>query len=62
MRWIKKWLGILSPLEKKKKIVLELHKDAFLMQRNGNLRKAGELLKKAKDIEDEIVQEESTND
>ena len=54
MRWIKHWMGIKSPLEKKKKLIEKLRYDAFLLQRNGNLRKAGELLKRAEDLEGEL--------
>ncbi len=60
LEWIKKVLGVMSPLEKKRRLVLELQKDAFLFQRNGNLRKAGELLTEAKALEDEIAREENS--
>ncbi len=55
MKWIKRLLGLSTPLEKKKRELSSLRHEAFYATRNGNLRKAGELSKKAELLEDEIV-------
>lgn len=56
MRWLKAWLGLGTPLEKKKRELSSLRHEAFYATRNGNLRKAGELSKKAEMLEDEIME------
>jgi hypothetical protein len=56
MRWIKRLLGISTPLEKKKNKLTSLHRDAMLSQRNGNLREYAEIIKKAQALEDEIME------
>ena len=56
MQWLKKLLGLNTPLEKKKIELSSLRHQAFYATRNGNLRKAGELSKRAEEIEDEIVE------
>jgi hypothetical protein len=56
MKWIKRLLGLSTPLEKKKRQLSALRREAFCATRNGNLRKAGDLSKKAVLLEDEIVE------
>lgn len=56
MKWIKRLLGLSTPLEKKKRKLLGLRHEAFYATRNGNLRKAGELSKQAELLEDEIME------
>ena len=56
MKWIKRFFGLDTPLEKKKKQLSELRSQAFLAQRNGDLRKYGALSKQAEDLEDQIVE------
>jgi len=56
MKWIKRLLGLNTPLEKKKKELSSLQHEAFYATRNGDLRKASELSKKAELLEDEIVE------
>ena len=56
MRWIKKWLGLASPLEKKKKEISSMRTQAMLAQRNGDLRKYASLTHKIEALEDEIVE------
>jgi hypothetical protein len=56
MKWIKRLLGLSTPLEKKKKQLSSLRHEAFYATRNGNLRKAGELSKEAELLEDEILE------
>jgi hypothetical protein len=56
MKWIKRLLGLSTPLEKKKKELSSLRHEAFYATRNGNLRKAGELTKKAELLEDEVME------
>ena len=55
MRWLKHWLGLTTPLEKKKKRLSALRHEAFYAVRDGDLRKAGRLGEKAEELEDEIV-------
>ena len=54
--WIKNLLGLNTPIEKKKIELSSIRHQAFYATRNGNLRKAGELSKRAEEIEDEIVE------
>ena len=56
MKWIKRVLGLSTPLERKKSELSSLRHEAFYATRDGNLRKAGELSKKAEQLEDEIVE------
>ena len=56
MKWLKRMLGLSTPLEKKKRELSSLRHEAFYATRNGNLRKAGTLTKKAELIEDEIME------
>lgn len=48
MRWIKSWLGLSTPLEKKKKELSSIRHEALLSQRNGDLRKYAKLSKKSR--------------
>ena len=56
MKWLRRLLGLDTPLEKKKRELSSLRHEAFYATRNGNLRKAGALTKKAELIEDEIME------
>tara|TARA_R110001583_G_scaffold99420_6_gene244779 strand:- start:645 stop:833 length:189 start_codon:yes stop_codon:yes gene_type:complete len=56
MKWLRRLLGLSTPLEKKKRQLSSLRHEAFYATRDGNLRKAGELSKKAEVLEDEIVE------
>jgi hypothetical protein len=56
MKWIKRLLGLSTPLEKKKRELSSLRHEAFYAMRDGNLRKVSELSKKAELLEDEIVE------
>ena len=56
MKWIKRLLGLSTPLEKKKRELSPLRHEAFCATRDGNLRKAGALSKRAELLEDEIVE------
>ena len=56
MQWFKDLIGITTPLEKRKRQLSSLRHEAFYATRNGDLRKAGELSKKAEQLEDEIVE------
>ena len=56
MKWLKRLLGLSTPLEKKKIELSSLRHEAFYATRNGDLRKAGALSKKAEQLEDEIVE------
>jgi hypothetical protein len=56
MKWIKRLLGLSTPLERKKQKLSSLRHEAFYATRDGNLRKVGELTKKAELLEDEIVE------
>lgn len=57
MEWLKKILGILTPIEKKKKQLSIVLEKAFKAQRNGDLKNAGILQKEAAEIENEILEE-----
>jgi len=56
MKWIKRLLGLSTPLEKKKRELSSLRHEAFYATRDGDLRRAGELSRKAESLEDEIVE------
>tara|TARA_R110001583_G_scaffold14285_1_gene60073 strand:- start:4006 stop:4188 length:183 start_codon:yes stop_codon:yes gene_type:complete len=56
MKWLRKLLGINTPLEKKKKALSNLRVQAVMAQRNGDLKRYAALSKKAEGIEDEIVE------
>ena len=56
MKWVKRLLGLSTPLEKKKRQLSALRHEAFYATRDGDLRKAGDLSKKAEQLEDEIVE------
>jgi hypothetical protein len=56
MKWIKRLLGLSTPLEKKKQKLSAVRHEAFYATRNGDLRKAGSLAKKAELLEDEILE------
>jgi hypothetical protein len=55
MKWLKRLLGLSTPLEKKKRELSSLRHEAFYAIRDGDLRKASGLSKKAEQLEDEIV-------
>lgn len=55
MKWIKRMLGILDPLERKKAELADLQEKAFNAQRNGDLRLAGKYLLEADRLENEIL-------
>ena len=61
MKWIKKLLGISTPLEKKRKRLAALHKSAMVAQRNGDLRKYASIIKQAEVLEDEIIEMANEN-
>lgn len=54
MKWIRKLFGIQTPLEKKKKEYEDVMNKVFTAQRNGDLSKAGEYLKIAEALEEQI--------
>jgi hypothetical protein len=56
MRWIKRLLGLSTPLEKKRKRLAALHKSAMMAQRNGDLRKYASIIKETEVLEDEIIE------
>ena len=56
MKWLRRLLGLSTPLEKKKRQLSSLRHEAFYAIRDGDLRKAGKLSKKAEVLEDEIVE------
>lgn len=56
MRWLKNWLGLTSPLEKKKKELSSMRTQAMHAQRNGDLRTYASLTHKIEALEDEIVE------
>lgn len=60
MMWIKNLFGLASPLEKKKKKLANIRKEAMMAQRNGDLRKYAVLINLAESIEDSII--EMSND
>ena len=61
MKWVKRLLGLSTPLEKKKRQLSSLHHEALCATRDGDLRRARELSKKAELLEDEIVEVLSEN-
>lgn len=56
MKWLKKLLGLSTPLEKKKKKLTMLWSEAMICQRNGDLRKYASIVKQVEILEDEIVE------
>ena len=56
MNWIKKLLGIKSPIEKKMAQLSKLQEQGFLAQRNGDLRLAGKYYLEAELLETEIAE------
>lgn len=56
MKWIKRLLGLNTPLEKKKKELSNLRVRAVMAQGNGDLKRYVALSKKAEHVEDEIVE------
>ena len=56
MKWIKRLLGLSTPLEKKKKELSNLRVRAIMAQRNGDLKRYAAISKKAEGVEDEIVE------
>ena len=56
MKWIKRLLGLNTPLEKKQKQLSVVLHSAMLAQRNGDLRTYADLTKEAEAIEDEILE------
>ena len=54
MKWIKKLLGIKSPIEKMKAKLAKLLEAGYLAQRNGNLRLSGKYYHEAEMLETEI--------
>jgi len=57
VKWIKRLLGLSTHLENKKSKLSSLRHEAFYAIRDGDLRKASRLSKKADQLEDEIVEE-----
>ena len=56
MRWLKSWLGLSTPLEKKKKELSNIRVRAIMAQRDGDLRRYATLSKKIEALEDDIVE------
>ena len=56
MRWLKSWLGLSTPLEKKKKELSNIRVRAVMAQRDGDLRRYAALSKEAEELEDEIIE------
>ena len=56
MKWVKRLLGLSTPLEKKKRLLSSVRREAYIARRKGNLRKAAALSKKAELLEDEIIE------
>ena len=56
MEWLRRLLGLSTPLEKKKRELSSLRHEAFYATRDGDLRKSRELSKKAELLEDEILE------
>ena len=56
MRWLKRWLGLTTPLDKKKKELSSIRVVAMMAQRDGDLRKFATLSKKIEALEDDIVE------
>jgi len=61
MKWLRRLLGLSTPLETKRMQLSSLRYEAFYATRDGDLRKARELSKKAEQLEDEIVEMISEN-
>lgn len=55
MRWLMNWLGLASPLRKKRKELSNVRVQALRAQRNGDIRGYSKLAKKIEELEDEIV-------
>ena len=63
MNWIKKLLGIKSPLEKMQAKLGKLQEKGFQAQRNGDLRLSGKYYHEAEMLETEIAEMmEATNE
>lgn len=56
MKWIKRLLGIKSPLEKMKANLSKLQEKAFQAQRNGDLRLSGRYYHEIEMLETEIAE------
>ena len=56
MRWLKSWLGLSTPLDKKKKELSSVRVRAMMAQRSGDLRRFATLSKKIEELENEIVE------
>jgi|TARA_B110000196_G_C20700195_1_gene454879 hypothetical protein len=56
VQWIKKLLGLTTPLDKKKKELSNIRVKAIMSQRDGDLRRYATLSKKAEELEDEIIE------
>ena len=56
MRWLKSWLGLSTPLEKKKKELSNIRVSAVTAQRSGDMRRYATLSKKIEELEDEILE------
>ena len=57
MKWILKFFGIKTALEKKQDKLAALRESAFVAQRRGKLSLAGKYLHEAEMLETEIVKE-----
>ncbi len=63
MKWVKKLLGIKSPLEKMMAKLAKLQEKGFQAQRNGDLRLSGKYYHEAEMLETEIAEMmEATNE
>ena len=56
MNWIRKLLGLKSPIEKKRAKLAVLREKAFQAQRVGDLRLAGKYLHEAEILETSIIE------
>jgi hypothetical protein len=56
VRWLKSWLGLSTPLEKKKKELSNIRVRAVVAQHDGDLRRYATLSKEAEELEDEIIE------
>ena len=56
MEWIKRLLGLSTPLEKKRRELSSLRGEAFAARSKEDLKLARELCEKAELLEDEIVE------
>ena len=56
MKWLKRLLGLSTPLEKKKKELSSTRVKAVMAQRAGDLRRYATLSKKIEELEDEILE------